>query len=59
MLSRSLLKSRALGAFPLSTRSHGRFFSASALRADDKLNKVSANITQPKAQGASQAMLYA
>ncbi|RKK08547.1 hypothetical protein BFJ66_g18445, partial [Fusarium oxysporum f. sp. cepae] len=36
-----------------------RFFSASALRADDKLNKVSANITQPKAQGASQAMLYA
>ncbi|KAG4277667.1 dihydroxy-acid dehydratase, mitochondrial [Fusarium proliferatum] len=59
MLSRSLLRSRALGAFPLSARSHGRFFSASALRADDKLNKVSANITQPKAQGASQAMLYA
>lgn len=30
-----------------------------ARRADDKLNKVSANITQPKSQGASQAMLYA
>ncbi|RYC77555.1 putative dihydroxy-acid dehydratase, partial [Fusarium oxysporum f. sp. narcissi] len=41
------------------TSLHSRFFSASALRADDKLNKVSANITQPKAQGASQAMLYA
>ncbi|KAB8259255.1 dihydroxy-acid/6-phosphogluconate dehydratase [Aspergillus pseudonomiae] len=27
--------------------------------ADDKLNKVSSHITQPKSQGASQAMLYA
>lgn len=27
--------------------------------ADEKLNKVSASITQPKSQGASQAMLYA
>ena len=25
---------------------------------DKKLNRVSANITQPKSQGASQAMLY-
>ncbi|KAI1065162.1 hypothetical protein LB507_001367 [Fusarium sp. FIESC RH6] len=59
MLSRSLLRSRAVGAFPLSSRSHGRFLSTTAIRADDKLNKISSNITQPKAQGASQAMLYA
>lgn len=37
-----------------------RLFSTTApRRADDKLNKVSAAITQPKSQGASQAMLYA
>lgn len=30
-----------------------------ARHADDKLNKVSSAITQPKSQGASQAMLYA
>ncbi len=34
--------------------------STTAARAgDEKLNKVSANITQPKSQGAAQAMLYA
>ncbi|KAF4981880.1 hypothetical protein FZEAL_2400 [Fusarium zealandicum] len=61
MLSRSLrLRSRALGALPLSSRNNGRLFSTSSLRtANDNINKVSANITQPKAQGASQAMLYA
>ncbi|PHH77504.1 hypothetical protein CDD80_526 [Ophiocordyceps camponoti-rufipedis] len=32
---------------------------ASTTAADDKLNKVSSAITQPKSQGASQAMLYA
>jgi dihydroxy-acid dehydratase len=37
---------------PLST-------TAPARASDEKLNKVSAAITQPKAQGASQAMLYA
>lgn len=31
----------------------------SARAADEKINKVSATITQPKSQGASQAMLYA
>jgi dihydroxy-acid dehydratase len=31
----------------------------SARRADEKLNRVSSAITQPKSQGASQAMLYA
>lgn len=37
-----------------------RPFSAMAARcADEKLNKVSSSITQPKSQGASQAMLYA
>ncbi|KAM5356578.1 hypothetical protein ACJ41O_003224 [Fusarium nematophilum] len=64
MLSRSLrLRSRALGALPLSpARSNGRLLSTSAIRAaaaDDKLNRISSQITQPKAQGASQAMLYA
>ncbi|KAH7141388.1 dihydroxy-acid/6-phosphogluconate dehydratase [Dactylonectria estremocensis] len=65
MLSRSLqMRSRTLGAFSTSklspARSHGRLLSTSAIRAaDDQLNKISANITQPKSQGASQAMLYA
>ena len=37
-----------------------RLLSTTARRyADEKLNKVSATITQPKSQGASQAMLYA
>jgi dihydroxy-acid dehydratase len=39
---------------------HRRLLSTStALRADHKLNRVSATITEPKSQGASQAMLYA
>ncbi|KAF5025105.1 hypothetical protein F66182_2806 [Fusarium sp. NRRL 66182] len=61
MLSRSLrLRTRALGALPLSARSHARLLSTTPVRAsDDKINKISSNITQPKAQGASQAMLYA
>ncbi|QUC16575.1 uncharacterized protein UV8b_00816 [Ustilaginoidea virens] len=44
-----------------SSRSHGRLLSAAtpALQAENKLNRVSAAITQPKSQGASQAMLYA
>lgn len=37
-----------------------RLFSTTAARlAEDKLNRVSSVITQPKSQGASQAMLYA
>ncbi|KAL3419328.1 dihydroxy-acid dehydratase [Phlyctema vagabunda] len=50
----------------LSTRRTSQYIrslsSTSSLRANDsepKLNKVSATITQPKSQGASQAMLYA
>jgi dihydroxy-acid dehydratase len=40
--------------------SYSRLLSTSSARyADEKLNKVSATITQPKSQGASQAMLYA
>ncbi|KAG6287550.1 hypothetical protein E4U09_006080 [Claviceps aff. purpurea] len=43
-----------------SSRSHTRFLSTTAtLQADNQLNKTSSNITQPKSQGASQAMLYA
>jgi len=67
MLSRSArLGAAAKGALPRATlsatRSHGRLFSTSAARYaedDSKLNKVSRTITQPKSQGASQAMLYA
>ncbi|KAM7197338.1 mitochondrial putative dihydroxy-acid dehydratase [Naviculisporaceae sp. PSN 640] len=64
MLSPSLLRAgapRALGASRvLSMRSQSRLLSTSARRyADEKLNKVSSTITQPKSQGASQAMLYA
>ncbi|KAI5468072.1 dihydroxy-acid/6-phosphogluconate dehydratase [Mariannaea sp. PMI_226] len=64
MLSRSLpMRSRtlrALGAFS-APRAHARLLSSTPLRAaeDLKLNKVSATITEPKSQGASQAMLYA
>ncbi|KAK1969116.1 dihydroxy-acid dehydratase [Colletotrichum sublineola] len=63
MLSRSIFRqSQALRA---ATRrpafaGHARLLSSTAARrANDQLNKVSANITQPKSQGASQAMLYA
>ncbi|KAE8370907.1 dihydroxy-acid dehydratase [Aspergillus caelatus] len=35
------------------------FSSCTRRHVDDKLNKVSSHITQPKSQGASQAMLYA
>ncbi|KAK2038600.1 dihydroxy-acid dehydratase [Colletotrichum somersetense] len=63
MLSRSIsLQSQALRAAkrrPAFT-GHARLLSfTAARRANEQLNKVSANITQPKSQGASQAMLYA
>ncbi|KAK1978338.1 dihydroxy-acid dehydratase [Colletotrichum cereale] len=63
MLSRSI--SRQSQALRAATRrpafaGHARLLSSTAARrANDQLNKVSANITQPKSQGASQAMLYA
>ncbi|KAH8888794.1 dihydroxyacid dehydratase-like protein [Thozetella sp. PMI_491] len=64
MISASLLRAggpRALStprAWPL--RNHARLLSSTPVRYADeqKLNKVSAAITQPKSQGASQAMLY-
>ncbi|KAM7218293.1 mitochondrial putative dihydroxy-acid dehydratase [Rhypophila decipiens] len=64
MLSPTLLRAgapRALGASRiLSMRNQSRLLSTTARRyADEKLNKVSSTITQPKSQGASQAMLYA
>ncbi|KAK1998307.1 dihydroxy-acid dehydratase [Colletotrichum falcatum] len=64
MLSRSILRqSQALRAATRRPASagHARLLSASAARRanDNQLNKISANITQPKSQGASQAMLYA
>jgi len=64
MLSPSLLRAgapRALAtcrALPL--RNQIRLLSTTPRRyADEKLNRVSSAITQPKSQGASQAMLYA
>lgn len=36
-----------------------RLFSSTAARREEKLNRISQTITQPKSQGASQAMLYA
>ncbi|KAK5995971.1 Dihydroxy-acid dehydratase [Cladobotryum mycophilum] len=63
MLSRSLRQPRALGALlrpSTLSRTHARLLSTTTARcADEKLNKVSSAITQPKSQGASQAMLYA
>lgn len=53
---------RAFASKPWSATTQCRRFSQTpAVRADseEKLNKVSASITQPKSQGASQAMLYA
>lgn len=68
MMLRSTLRSaatrRAAAATSSSTRSASRAFSASSSSTGDErkpvtINRVSARITQPKAQGASQAMLYA
>ncbi|KAF4121890.1 dihydroxy-acid dehydratase [Geosmithia morbida] len=71
MLSRSVrLGAAARGIWSkkssLSMRTPSRLFSITPSRcsSDDKdkasgLNKISSNITQPKSQGASQAMLYA
>ncbi|KAL2268500.1 hypothetical protein VTJ83DRAFT_3346 [Remersonia thermophila] len=64
MLSSSLLRAsgpRAMAASRALSRSQLRLLSHTSRRhADEKqLNRVSATITQPKSQGASQAMLYA
>lgn len=53
LLTQSLILSRRTPS-AISTR-----FSSSQSGNDDGLNRVSRHITQPKAQGASQAMLYA
>ncbi|KAJ9134614.1 Dihydroxy-acid dehydratase [Pleurostoma richardsiae] len=62
----SLLRARApkalaAGRFAAARKTHARLMSSTpARRAEEKkLNEVSAHITQPKSQGASQAMLYA
>ncbi|EXV06516.1 dihydroxy-acid dehydratase [Metarhizium robertsii] len=62
----SAMRQRPIGLVSLArasfapSRSHGRFLSTTMSRqTDDKLNRVSSSITQPKSQGASQAMLYA
>ncbi|KUI71768.1 hypothetical protein VM1G_06745 [Cytospora mali] len=61
----SLLRARAPRALAagryLASNGHARLLSTTSARAADEkqINKVSANITQPKSQGASQAMLYA
>ncbi|TLD19173.1 hypothetical protein PspLS_10032 [Pyricularia sp. CBS 133598] len=57
MMSSNLLRARVPKALA-ATRSHAALFSTTSRRAE-QLNKISAKITQPKSQGASQAMLYA
>ncbi|KAB5576009.1 dihydroxy-acid/6-phosphogluconate dehydratase [Coniochaeta sp. 2T2.1] len=64
MMSSRLLRAGAPRALAASRaaplRSHARLLSTtSTLKADHKLNRVSSTITEPKSQGASQAMLYA
>ncbi|PNY29692.1 dihydroxy-acid dehydratase, mitochondrial [Tolypocladium capitatum] len=65
MLSNALRRRpAALGALTRASfataKHHGRSISSTAARpADERLNRVSSAITQPKSQGASQAMLYA
>ncbi|KAI1424746.1 dihydroxy-acid/6-phosphogluconate dehydratase [Xylaria sp. FL1777] len=64
MALQALLRTRAplaLGRRVItSSRQHARCLGTTpARRSDDDLNKVSRHITQPKSQGASQAMLYA
>ncbi|KAG8409968.1 dihydroxy-acid dehydratase ilv3 [Metarhizium acridum] len=63
----SAMRQRPVGLVSLArasftpSKSHGRCFLSTTMsrQADDKLNRVSSSITQPKSQGASQAMLYA
>ncbi|KAI1455395.1 dihydroxy-acid/6-phosphogluconate dehydratase [Annulohypoxylon moriforme] len=65
MTFHTLLRARAPTALARSalalSRQYARLLSTTPCRRsnDSELNKVSRNITQPKAQGASQAMLYA
>ncbi|KAI1749739.1 dihydroxy-acid/6-phosphogluconate dehydratase [Xylaria castorea] len=64
MTIHNLLRARAPVALSrpviTSSRQYARHFSTTpARRSDEDLNKVSRHITQPKSQGASQAMLYA
>ncbi|KAI0896247.1 dihydroxy-acid dehydratase [Annulohypoxylon nitens] len=65
MTFHTLLRARTPTALARSalapSRQYARFLSTTQCRRanDPDLNKVSRNITQPKAQGASQAMLYA
>uniref|UniRef100_A0A8H7KAW6 Dihydroxy-acid/6-phosphogluconate dehydratase N-terminal domain-containing protein n=1 Tax=Bionectria ochroleuca TaxID=29856 RepID=A0A8H7KAW6_BIOOC len=63
MLSRALRLSASApraGSLAATARRQSRLFSSTtAFRKDETLNKISSNITQPKSQGASQAMLYA
>ena len=51
----------AAGALRDVSRSARRFFGSSACRSSDRpvVNRYSRTVTQPKTQGASQAMLYA
>ncbi|KAI0397005.1 dihydroxy-acid/6-phosphogluconate dehydratase [Xylariaceae sp. FL0594] len=64
MAIQTLLRARAPAALGrkaiASSRQYARLLSTTPARqSDDGLNKVSRTITQPKSQGASQAMLYA
>ncbi|GLA36800.1 hypothetical protein AnigIFM63309_003235 [Aspergillus niger] len=58
----SSIRSRALGLSPRARFENTRLPSSSSgrrYRSDETLNRISSKITQPKSQGASQAMLYA
>ncbi|KAF2456450.1 dihydroxy-acid/6-phosphogluconate dehydratase [Lineolata rhizophorae] len=60
---RALLRRRWLAAprapFAAASRQSASLSTSAPRPKDDELNKVSKHVTQPKAQGASQAMLYA
>ncbi|KAI1198448.1 dihydroxy-acid/6-phosphogluconate dehydratase [Nemania serpens] len=62
MAIQTLLRARAPAALGRSVMASSRHYASTTTpppRSDKNLNKVSRTITQPKSQGASQAMLYA
>ncbi|RPB02167.1 dihydroxy-acid dehydratase [Choiromyces venosus 120613-1] len=59
MLSRLRFRPSSVSSFVKPSRFSRPLSSTVSMRKDSELNKVSAAVTQPKSQGASQAMLYA
>ncbi|KAF1331676.1 Dihydroxy-acid dehydratase, partial [Globisporangium splendens] len=58
MLRHTLRRSATAASAASARRAAARCFSDDSTRKEVQINRVSARITQPKAQGASQAMLY-